>query len=147
MKTAFTIQQIQQLKKEGKIRGYKDTGQPAANTGGRKVLKHFKKKSPALDWMGWNLLYWCNVHGLQLQEEYQFDEKRKWRFDWCIESLQVAIEFEGGIFQANSGHKTAKHYTKDTQKYNRAGQLGWRVLRYTALNYKNVLNDLNQLAK
>lgn len=148
MKAQFTIQQVRWLQKEGKIRGFTMPHQEkGSSAGGKRVAKHFKKKSSALDWLGLNLLTWCNEHALHLQEEYRFDEKRMWRFDWCIESLKVAVEFEGGIFQANSGHKTAKHYTKDTEKYNRAAQLGWRVLRYTALNYKNVINDLNEIIK
>lgn len=115
--------------------------------GGRKVSQHFKKKSAALDWLGWNLLYWCNEHIVILEEEYLFHLERKWRADWAIPSLKILIEFEGGIFLENSGHNTAKHYTKDTDKYRGAAKLGYIVLRYTALNYKTVLNDLNDILK
>lgn len=139
----WTEKELQKLVKEGKIRGYQVKSKPAKSPAGRIVAKHFKKRSKALDWIGWNLLIWCNSNGLVLMEEYRFDEKRQWRFDWAIESLKVAIEFEGGVFQENSGHKTAKHYTKDTNKYNRAAQLGWKVLRFTAVNYKSLIDELN----
>jgi very-short-patch-repair endonuclease len=134
---------LKKLVANGKIRGYslpKKKEQPPA---GRIVAKHFKKRSKALDWIGWNLVEWCKGKGVVLLEEYRFDENKRWRFDWAIESLKVAVEFEGGVFQQNSGHKTAKHYTKDTNKYNRAAQLGWKVLRFTAVNYESLIEELN----
>lgn len=148
MKPRLTIQDLERLKSAGKIRGFvleqKKEPKPG-KIGGRIVTKHYFRKNEALNWMGLALFDWCSEHGLILHEEYRFYELRRWRFDWCIESLKVAIEYEGGIFQENSGHKTAKHYTKDANKYNKASELGWKVLRYTALNYRNVLDDLSKL--
>lgn len=109
---------------------------------GRKVAKHFKKRNEALDWIGWNLLYWCNQHAVILEEEYQFNPDRKWRFDWAIPALKLAVEYEGGIFMDKSGHTSARGMTKDTEKYNSAQALGWVVLRFTVLNYKNLLTEL-----
>lgn len=134
---------LKKLLAEGKIQGYSMPEKKPSTPAGRIVTKHFKKRSKALDWMGWNLVEWCKSKGLVLLEEYRFDEKKRWRFDWAIESIKVAVEFEGGVFQADSGHKTAKHYTKDTNKYNRAAQLGWKVLRFTAVNYKSLIEELN----
>ncbi|MBK7885496.1 MAG: hypothetical protein IPJ81_18155 [Chitinophagaceae bacterium] len=108
------------------------------------MAKHFKKKNKHLDWMGWNLLYWCNEHAVILEEEHQFNPERKWRFDWAIPALKIAIEYEGGIFMEKSGHTSARGMTKDTDKYNSAQALGWVVLRFTALNYKNLLTELNK---
>ncbi len=121
--------------------------QTAVQVGGRKVAIHYKKKSAALDWIGWNLLAWSAEQALVLEEEYLFHVERKWRFDWAIEKLMIAVEFEGGIFQQNSGHNTAKHYTKDAEKYNAAAALGWRVVRLTALNYKSMHSHLNFIIK
>ena len=115
-----------------------------AEPSGKKVARHFPVKSKALDYIGWNLLYWCNTQAVILEQEYKFSQDRAFRFDWAIPSMKLAVEFEGGIFQANSGHKTAKHYTKDTDKYNLAAGLGWRVLRFTALNYTNLVTELNK---
>jgi hypothetical protein len=118
-----------------------------ATIGGRKVAVHYKKKSAALDWIGWNLLAWSAEQAQVLEEEYMFHVERKWRFDWALPGMMIAIEFEGGIFQEKSGHNTAKHYTKDAEKYNAAAALGWRVVRLTALNYKTLHQHLNFIIK
>jgi hypothetical protein len=76
--------------------------------------------------------------------ELQFDEVRKFRFDWAIPSLKIALEYEG-IFSEKSRHTTITGYSKDIEKYNLAITLGWRVLRYTAKNYKDLENDLKKL--
>lgn len=77
-------------------------------------------------------------------EELRFHPVRRWRFDWAIPQMKVAIEYEG-IISAKSRHTTIKGFTGDTEKYNEAAKLGWKVLRYTALNYKNLKEDLNFL--
>ncbi|KUJ54012.1 hypothetical protein [Chryseobacterium aquaticum] len=82
--------------------------------------------------------------GLDFKEEYQFDEVRKFRFDWAIEEYRIAIEYEG-IFSEKSGHTTISGYTKDITKYNLATKLGWKILRYTADNYLEIENDLKLL--
>ncbi len=76
--------------------------------------------------------------------ELQFDEVRKFRFDWAIPSLKIGLEYEG-IMSAKSRHTTISGYSKDIEKYNLAITLGWRVLRYTAKNYKDLETDLNKL--
>jgi hypothetical protein len=73
--------------------------------------------------------------------EHKFLEDRKFRFDWAILSLKIAIEYEG-IFSQKSRHTTIDGFTADCSKYNLAVQDGWRVLRYTAKNYKNLEEDL-----
>ena len=79
-------------------------------------------------------------------EELVFDDVRKFRFDWAITSLKIAIEYEG-IFSNKSRHTTISGYTEDCEKYNLAIANGWRVLRYTAINYTNLQKDLNYLIK
>ena len=78
--------------------------------------------------------------------EYKFHETRKWRFDIAIPSMQVAIEYEG-IMSRKSRHTTITGYSKDCDKYNAATIAGWRVLRYNALNYKSVGEDMMSLIK
>lgn len=73
--------------------------------------------------------------------EYRFHEKRRWRFDWAIPMLKLAIEYEG-IFSEKSRHTSVKGYTRDTEKYNAAAKDGWTVLRYTADNYRNCGSDI-----
>ena len=44
-----------------------------------------------------------------------------------------------------SRHTTITGYTEDANKYNEAQKLGWKVLRYTAINYKNITQDLKEI--
>lgn len=142
MRQNWTIQRIEQLKAAGKIRDYKaPIRKPAA--GGRKVGKCFPKRSKEKDWIGWNLLAWCSERGLVYEEEYRFDTVKKYRADYAIPALKILIEYEG-LFSEKSGHTTAKGYTKDTNKYNLAAANGWTVLRFTALNYKELITELNK---
>jgi hypothetical protein len=73
--------------------------------------------------------------------ELQFDETRRFRFDWAIPSLKLAIEYEG-VFSKKSRHTTVNGFSEDCVKYNLATCSGWRVLRYTAKNYLNLEKDL-----
>lgn len=79
-------------------------------------------------------------------EEHSFHPDRKWRFDFAIPELMIAIEYEG-LMSEKSGHTTIKGYSKDCEKYNEAIKQGWKLLRYTALNYQNLHDDLIFLAK
>jgi hypothetical protein len=103
-----------------------------------------QKRSKEKDWLSWNLQYWCNEKALTLETEYQFHPARKYRFDWAISALMIAIEFEG-IISKKSRHTTVTGYSKDTDKYREASKAGWILLRYTVLNYKQVLSDLNEI--
>jgi|SRR5690606_25550027 len=76
--------------------------------------------------------------------EHRFDSVRKFRFDWAIIDLKIAIEFEG-IMSKKSRHTTVTGYSKDSEKYNLAQINGWTVLRYTVLNYKNLEEDLTKI--
>lgn len=130
---------IDKLKKSGKIRGFKS---------GNKVAKKLPaKKSAALTWLDRELKAWADQHDFELKKEFRFHPVRKFRFDNAIVNIKCAIEYEGGIFMRTSGHNTAIHYTKDCEKYTLATICGWKVLRYTAMNYKNCIKDLNELIK
>lgn len=145
MAMRFTISQLEKLKAAGKIRGFEVKAIPKEQAiRGRKVAKLFKCKSEEKNWIANELLTWCNERAIVLQEEYKFHPKRRWRFDWCIESLKVAFEYEG-IFSEKSRHTNRQGYSKDTEKYNAAASLGWRVFRYTAMNYKNLVDDLKTI--
>lgn len=77
-------------------------------------------------------------------KEYRFSETRRYRADFAIPILKILVEYEG-LISAKSRHTTRTGYTNDCTKYNEAQKLGWRVFRYTALNYENVLTDLRFL--
>jgi len=78
------------------------------------------------------------------ETELKFDENRKFRFDYAIPSLMIAIEYEG-IYASKSRHTTVSGFSTDCVKYNLATCLGWRVLRYTANNYLNLETDLKKI--
>ncbi|WP_310560377.1 hypothetical protein [Flavobacterium sp.] len=75
------------------------------------------------------------------ETELQFSDGRRFRFDWAIPSLRIAIEYEG-VFSKKSRHTTVNGFSEDCVKYNLAVCSGWRVLRYTAKNYLNLETDL-----
>jgi very-short-patch-repair endonuclease len=62
-----------------------------------------------------------------LREE-RFHDRRKWRFDLAYVRALVAVEVDGGQWQAGGG----RHNTDaDRDKLNTAAALGWRVLRFS----------------
>lgn len=69
-------------------------------------------------------------HGIHLEPEYKFLDDRKFRFDFAIPDLLIAIEIEGGIWTGGR-HTRGAGYRKDMEKYNLATVEGWRILRFT----------------
>jgi very-short-patch-repair endonuclease len=65
-----------------------------------------------------------------LQQEVKFHETRKWKFDFAIVELKIAIEIEGGTWNYGR-HTRPKGYQNDCNKYNAAQALGWKVFRFT----------------
>lgn len=65
--------------------------------------------------------------------EHKFHEKRKWRFDWAVVDLKLAIELEGVVWKPGQKgrHQTAQGLAGDCEKYNTAIECGWVVLRLT----------------
>ena len=84
------------------------------------------------------------LHDVKYIKEHKVVEGRAFRFDIAIPGKKVAIEFEG-IFSEKSRHTTLTGYSKDTTKYNIAQLNGWKVLRYTALNYKDFEKDIKKI--
>lgn len=101
------------------------------------------KGDKAKRWMSKNIHLWCIQKHVSLEKEHKFHPDRKWRFDWAIPEIMIAIEYEG-VFSEISRHTTAKGYTGDADKYNSAQALGWKVLRFTAMNYKTLITELNK---
>lgn len=79
-------------------------------------------------------------------EEHVFSTTRNFRFDWALPYLKLAVEYEG-VFSKKSRHTTVNGFTMDCEKYNLAQLEGWKVLRYTALNYTDFENDLKKILK
>ena len=72
--------------------------------------------------------------GEKWRSEYFFAKpERLYRFDYAIEHLKIGIEYEG-IMSDQSRHTNIVGYTGDADKYNLAANMGWVVLRFTAIN-------------
>lgn len=74
---------------------------------------------------------------IPFEREYRFHPKRKWRFDFIIQSTFIAVEVEGGIWMKKGGHTTGVGFEKDCEKYNEAALMGWTVLRFSGNQVKS----------
>lgn len=68
--------------------------------------------------------------GVEVVKEHMFHYTRKWRFDYAIPDLKVAIEIDGGVWDYGR-HNRPQGYINDMEKINNAASLGWLVLRFT----------------
>jgi len=136
----WTEKDLEELKKKGyKIDDIKSDNEKVAPK--KKVVKVSLEKNTIvaiLDSLK------RNGHIDDFVAEHRFHDVRRFRFDWAVVSLKIAIEYEG-IFSKKSRHTTVSGYSKDIEKYNLALTHGWKVLRYTAKNYMNLKNDLDKL--
>lgn len=134
----WTLKDIEQLLKDKKITGMKITGnkedlQARKKPKGKIVQKKLLEMKLTLD-----------AAAVAYKTEYYFAKPRMFRFDIAIPDRKIAIEYEG-IMSAKSRHTSVKGYTRDADKYNLATQLGWKVLRYTALNVNKFESDLKAI--
>ena len=84
------------------------------------------------------------LYGLEYKRELQFHPTRLWLFDFAIPSLCIAIEYEG-IFSEKSRHISIPGYIKDCEKYREAAKHGWKLMRYTNKDYKQLTADLHEI--
>lgn len=68
--------------------------------------------------------------------ELLFHPVRKWRFDFSVPVVQLAVEIEGGI-HTRGRHTRGVGYQGDLDKYNAALALGWRVFRFSTTDVRN----------
>lgn len=136
----WTKDQVDKLLASGKVRGVVGMA-----TKPKVAVKQVTKtSSTAKTMIEFILIDFGKKHGFELKKEQMLIKGRKWRADWIIPKLMVAIEYEG-VFSATSRHTTLGGYTGDVEKYNAFQLEGWKVLRYTAANYKQLADDLNKL--
>jgi hypothetical protein len=81
---------------------------------------------------------WESLGGIALVREYRFHEERRWRFDFANADLKVAFEIQGGMYSADSGHRSFKGVQRDYEKGNAAALLGWTVFQVTSPMIKDV---------
>lgn len=81
---------------------------------------------------------------LILEKEFRFHDKRRWKFDFAMPDLKIAIEIEGGVY-TNGRHTRGVGYEKDCEKYNTALLHGWKVFRLTSslCNLESVQSIVN----
>lgn len=109
----------------------------------KKVIIKARNDCKEVSWIHWQLKYWCEEKGYELKKELQFAKPRKFRFDFAIPELMIAIEYDG-LNSEKSGHTTLVGFTSDTEKINLAISLGWKVLRFTCINYQQVLREVEK---
>ena len=68
--------------------------------------------------------------GVEVVKEHMFHYTRKWRFDYAMPDLKVAIEIDGGVWDYGR-HNRPQGYIDDMEKLNTAASMGWLVLRFT----------------
>lgn len=77
---------------------------------------------------------------LTIVEEHVFHPTRKWRFDFAIPEIKLAIEYQGhgatGGGGHVGGHASMSGMAGDCEKINQAQALGWTVLLFTALHFQ-----------
>jgi very-short-patch-repair endonuclease len=78
--------------------------------------------------------------------EHRFHPVRKWRFDYAIVELKIAIEIEGGIW-TNGRHTWGSGVIKDMEKYNTATALGWKIIRIQPNKYADALKYIEMILR
>jgi len=68
------------------------------------------------------------LHRIEWLPEHRFAPPRRWRFDWAVPAIKVAVEVDGGQW-AHLGGRHARD--TDREKMNRATANGWRVFRFS----------------
>lgn len=71
-----------------------------------------------------------DLKGLEIVKEHRFYPERRWRFDYAIVGLKIAIEVDGAVW-VGGRHNRASGYVADMEKLNTAASMGWLVLRIT----------------
>ena len=77
----------------------------------------------------------------EVKTEHRFHPKRMWRFDYAVPSRKIAVEYQGhgkmgGGSKHVGGHASVKGLSSDAEKFNSAEILGWRVILFTALHFR-----------
>lgn len=78
---------------------------------------------------------WAELYPqIDLVHEYQFLEKRQFRFDFAHIASKTAIEIQGGVYVPGMGHSSGKGLQSDYEKARLAGQEGWVIVPIAAHN-------------
>lgn len=75
-------------------------------------------------------------YNLEIVSEFKFHDTRRWRLDYCIPSMKIAIEIEGGVWTGGR-HTSGAGFMKDMEKYNACSSLGYHLFRFTPTNKRD----------
>jgi len=67
---------------------------------------------------------------VEMEQQYKFHPKRRWRLDFVAVDEKVAVEIDGGEF-AQGAHNRGARMANDYEKRNSAIELGWFVFQLT----------------
>lgn len=81
------------------------------------------------------LTAWLHATYPGIVSEHRFHPTRRWRFDWALPDLMVAIEFDGVV--SKMAHATVTSVLNDSAKMNEAALLGWTVIRTNSPNLRD----------
>ena len=84
-------------------------------------------KDPALARLAGEVAALTDLHAVA---EHRFHASRRWRFDFALVPLGIALEVDGGVWTGGR-HVRPKGFLRDTEKLNEASLSGWIVLRVT----------------
>lgn len=69
-------------------------------------------------------------------KEHKFHPVRRWRFDYAVPEIKLAVEYDGVSNYGHAGrHSSLVGMTGDNEKFNTANLMGWTVLRFTKMNF------------
>jgi hypothetical protein len=96
-----------------------------------------------------DLLAWLGkrVHPLAVMEEWTFHPTRKWRFDYAVPNLKLAMEIQGhgrgawcpvcGRSNSTGRHGQPWGMENDIEKFGEAQAMGWTILLVTHATIQN----------
>ncbi|HXI19140.1 MAG TPA: hypothetical protein VNM48_22470 [Chloroflexota bacterium] len=70
-------------------------------------------------------------------KEHVFAPPRRYRFDRCWPEQRLAVEVEGGVWLAQTGHTSGQGITANCEKSALAAVKGWRLMRVTGNQIKS----------
>ena len=79
-----------------------------------------------------SFLLWLRQHRIpEPQQQFRFNQTRRWKFDfaWTASKFAVEVEGMGRKDGGPSSHRTRAGFLKDCAKYESAMRLGWTVYR------------------
>lgn len=80
----------------------------------------------------WHVALPLSMRGYPLPEtQWRFSSQRRWRVDACYLHAKVAVECDGDLWSARSGHTRGQGALRDREKGNELAVMGFVLLRLT----------------